>query len=92
MGSVFVSLSQAADPLGFVYGALQPPVTLAAGSEFYVMDQSYAQSAFYDDMGTVLETSGAAALAGSVYGGGGKLLPGGGGVGHCYGPVNVLYG
>lgn len=89
----FASMNQDADRLGFVYGPVSPPVVLDAGKTYYVLDvgSSASSDTFHNDVGTVLQTSSAATVAGSVYGSPGALKPGGGGPTHAYGPANVLF-
>lgn len=86
-------MNQAADTLGFVYGQVSPPVRLLANKTYYMLDVGSSASSdnFHDDMGTLLKTSDAATIAGSVYGSPGNLHPGGGGYMHSYGPANVLF-
>lgn len=79
------------DALGFVYGSLSSPVRLTAGRTYYILNLSAGKDSYHNDDRTVLVTSAAAAVAGSVYGSPGALLAGGGGPNHAYGPGNLLY-
>jgi hypothetical protein len=66
---------------------------LKAGAS-YVLAVSSSCDAYYDDMGcTITTTGGEAASVKSVYGGGtsSPWHPGGGGIDHCYGPLNFYY-
>ena len=79
------------DALGFVCsGVAGGPVKLTPGLQYALMLEANGCDGWYDDTGvTVAVVGGAAANVSSVYGTPPQLQPGGGGAGHCYGPLNM---
>jgi len=90
-GTVDASAPASHDPLGFDCAPAASLSALIPGSS-YVLYVETACDGFYDDVGTVLNvTGGASAAVTSVYADPASKtgwLPGGGGPGHCYGPLN----
>lgn len=82
---------ESTDPLGFECTAVSS-ATLEKGAEYVATLQTAGCDGWYDDTGTTVSVVGGAdAAVTSVYGHPPKLSPGGGGVGHCYGPLNFYF-
>lgn len=86
------SRSAKSDVLGFVCAALPLVVSLKPSTRYVLASQNTGCDSFLDDMESTITTAGGApAQVGSVYQGGAVWMPGGGGTGHCYGPMNFYY-
>ena len=91
VASVVVDMKLKPDSGGFVRAALDTPVVLAGNATYILASVEDGCDDWYDDMATTISTT-VVASARSVYGGGhAPWLPGGGGVNHCYGPLNLYY-
>ncbi len=88
--SVALSSANASDGQ-FVYGVLVDPVMLAANTDYYVISQEVAGGDHWYDLDTTVQTTAVAAVTSAVYGDGVSSYTRGGGAGHTYGPVDVLY-
>lgn len=96
-----LNASSRTDSLGFVCApAVVAPqsidgeggLTLAPGSTYVLMLKTHGCDGWYDDMGNTLTVAEDTTMEPrSVYGVPPKLTPGGGGVGHCYGPLNFYF-
>eukprot|EP00039_Didymoeca_costata_P032356 m.37506 g.37506 ORF g.37506 m.37506 type:complete len:741 (+) comp9320_c0_seq4:164-2386(+) len=75
---------------GFVQIPLKAPVSLSPGMDYVLSSVETGCDAWLDDTATTLTTTGDINCS-SVYGGKGAWSPGGGGSGHCYGPLNIYY-
>ena len=65
---------------------------LHAGTGYVILELSNGCDTYYDDTAIKLQVvGGAAASLKSVYGAPNHLSPGGGGAGHCYGPLNFYF-
>ncbi len=75
----------------FSYGILPAPVTLAANTEFLVLSQETLGGDQFFDVDTTVLTSQEASVVSAVFGDGVTPFVRGGGPGHSYGPVDVLF-
>lgn len=79
------------DALGFAC-AKAPTALLKANSSYVLMELSNGCDPYYDDVGTTISVDdGEGAHVRSVYGTPPKVTPGGGGLRHCYGPLNFYF-
>lgn len=84
------------DRHGFVCAAVDPtaagPATLVTGQSYVLAATTFGCDGWHDDEGTtVTVVGGDAAEVKSVYGAPPSLMPGGGGAGHTYGPLNFYF-
>jgi len=82
------------DKLGFVCTPVptSTATTLHDGTSYFITLTTIGCDGWYDDTGTTVSVvGGTTAAVKSVYGHPPNVNPGGGGVGHCYGPLNFYY-
>ncbi len=75
----------------FVYGILPAPITLTPNTEFLVLSQETLGGDQFFDLDTTVLTSPIASVVSAVFGDGVTPFVRGGGAGHSYGPVDVLF-
>ena len=75
----------------FVYGILPAPITLTPNTEFLVLSQETLGGDQFFDLDTTVLTSPIASVVSAVFGDGVTPFVRGGGPGHSYGPVDVLF-
>ena len=75
----------------FVYGILPAPITLTPNTEYLVLSQETLGGDTFFDLDTTVLTSPIASVVAAVFGDGVTPFVRGGGPGHTYGPVDVLF-
>lgn len=89
IGSVTVNTSGA--PVGYLFGTLSSPITLTAGSTYYILSaESSGGDLWYDDP-TVLNPTSEVTINGSCFASGGTISVGTAVVNHSYIPVNFKF-
>jgi predicted transglutaminase-like cysteine proteinase len=89
-GSVSVATSGGSAG-SFLYANLATPVTLSAGTPYYVMSQETQSEDPWYDINTTLQTAGVAAETTGIYSYNGTTYLTYGSANQSYGPVNFLY-
>lgn len=81
------------DTHGFICAPVAAPGVLEPRSSYVLLAANAGCDSYHDDVGTTVSVvGGAAAGVKSVYGAPPHVIPGGGGAGHCYGPLNFYFG
>ncbi len=90
-GSVVVNTAGA--PVGFKYGTLSSPVTLAAGASYYLVSSETSGGDLWYDNGSILTTTGTAVatITGHAYGYGTNSYIGFNSPNASYGPLDFRY-
>ncbi len=91
LGSVSVNMGAGtADALGFKYGTLATPITLAANTSYYfVTNETNSGDQWHDNVNTTLTTQAVGTIPAAVYANGGAWVTTTSG--QAYGPVNFKY-
>jgi hypothetical protein len=88
----FVSLGMAGGTAGqFKYAPLSSPVTLGAGTTYYLVSQEFNGGDFWHNYNTTVITTSVAAELSPVYSPGGGVWNAGGSAGQTFGPVDFKY-
>lgn len=86
-----IDLAAGGPPNDFVYGILAAPVTLNPNTEYLVLSSETSGGDQFFDLDTTVLTGPAASVVSAVFGDGVTPYVRGGGAGHSYGPVDVLF-
>jgi hypothetical protein len=81
----------AAAPNAFAYAIFPGPIVLNANTEYYILTQETAGGDQWFDLDTTVLTSNVASVTSAVFGDGITPFVRGGGAGHSYGPVDLLF-
>jgi hypothetical protein len=90
-GTVTIDLAAGGIANEFTYGILPAPITLAPNKEFLVLSQETLGGDQFFDLDTTVLTGPEASVVSAVFGDGVTPFVRGGGPGHSYGPVDVLF-
>ena len=86
-----IDLAAGGPPNDFVYGILAAPVTLTPNTEYLVLSAETSGGDQFFDLDTTVLTGAEASVVSAVFGDGVTPYVRGGGAGHSYGPVDVLF-
>jgi hypothetical protein len=90
--STSVDMTSGTGGVGFKYGDLNPPVTMAAGSDFYVLSEEFAGGDRFYEQDTTVATRVEARIVSAIESDPqGVAYTPAGVIGHTYGPVDFQY-